>query len=296
MMTEKATIQPETSTPRVLHAWPMRMLRTLQFSWARLATRDGYVEARAAPFDASFTGPAADVITRHIYRLGAHEPAITRYLIEHVRLRAGDVAFDIGANLGWYSVLLSRLSEPGARIFAFEPDPESYRLLTRNLKVNAAETVAAFNVALGEEAGMAELHRYKACNNGRHTLLSGNTSGGIVRVPVETLSSFWERHELGARPIRLMKVDVEGFEYFVLRGAGALLRRCACLLLEYNPESLPGAGLKSQLLIDLLAATGLTPHAFVGDYPVPVTFPELLASTSQRDLLLTSVARMASPP
>jgi FkbM family methyltransferase len=290
-MTTKATsILLDNQPVRVQHAWPTRVLRTLQFGWLRLANPDGYVNARAAPFGTSFTGPAADVITRHIYRLGAHEPAITRYLLEHVRLHAGEVGIDVGANLGWYSVLLSRLSEPGAQIFAFEPDPESYRLLTRNLEANAARSVTAFNVALGETPGTAELHRYKSSNNGRHTLLSGNTSGGIVQVPVDTLSAFWERHALGHRPIRLLKVDVEGFEYFVLRGAGELLRRCACLLLEYSPESLPTAGLKSQLLLDLLAATGLEPHAFVGDRPVPVSFGELSATTVQRDLLLTGVS------
>jgi len=287
MTTQATSILPESKPIRVQHAWPLRVLRTLQFGWVRLANPDGYVNARAAPFGTSFTGPAADVITRHIYRLGAHEPAITRYLLENVRLRAGEVAVDVGANLGWYSVLLSRLSEPGAQIFAFEPDPESYRLLTRNLAVNAAGSVAAFNVALGETPGVAELHRYKSCNNGRHTLLSGNTSGGVVRVPVDTLGAFWDRHALGDRPIRLLKVDVEGFEYFVLRGAGELLRRCGCLLLEYSPESLPVAGLKSQLLLDLLAASGLEPHAFVGDRAVPVSFRELAAATEQRDLLLT---------
>jgi FkbM family methyltransferase len=288
MTTHATSILSENRPVRVQHAWPLRVLRTLQFGWLRLANPDGYVNARAAPFGTSFTGPAADVITRHIYRLGAHEPATTRYLLEHVRLRAGEIAFDVGANLGWYSVLLSRLSEPGAQIFAFEPDPESYRLLTRNLAVNEAGNVTAFNVALGETPGMAELHRYKSSNNGRHTLLSGNTSGGIVRVPVETLGAFCDRHALGDRPIRLMKIDVEGFEYFVLRGAGEVLRRCRCLLLEYSPDSLPVAGLKPQVLLDLLAATGLAPHAFVGDRPVPVSFGELAAATQQRDLLLTA--------
>jgi FkbM family methyltransferase len=287
MTTNVTPVPPQFQPVRVQHAWPVRVLRTLQFGWARLANRDGYVNARAAPFGSSFTGPARDVITRHIFRLGAHEPDITRYLLENVRLRSGDVAFDIGANIGWYSVLLSRLSAPGAQVFAFEPDPESYRLLTKNLEVNAAVNVVAFNVALGESAGVAELHRYKASNNGRHTLLSGNTSGGTVRVPVDTLKAFWERQALGERPMRVLKVDVEGFEYFVLRGAGELLARCACLLLEYSPGSLPVAGLKSQLLLDLLAATGLEPHVFAGGRPVPVTFAELSTATVQKDLLLT---------
>ena len=118
---------PTAPPPRVEHAWPTRMLRTLQFGLARLTSGDGLVTARAAPFGLTFTGPAADVITRHIYRLGAHEPAITRYLLEQVRLGAGDVALDVGANLGWYSVLLQRLSVPGARIL-LEYSPQSLAL------------------------------------------------------------------------------------------------------------------------------------------------------------------------
>jgi FkbM family methyltransferase len=264
------------------------VLRTLQFGFARLASSDGYIEAHAAPFGLRFTGPAADCITRHIYRLGAHEPAITRYLIDHVRLGARDVALDVGANLGWYSVLLSRLSEPGARIFAFEPDPESYRLLSRNLHANgAAGRVTGFNIGLGESKGTGQLHRYRSSNNGRHTLLDGNSDGGTVPVFVDTLQSFWESQQLGDRPLRFLKVDVEGFEYFVLRGAGPLLRRCACLLLEYSPASLRLAGLQPQAMIELLTATGLSAQAFVSGRLVPAPFSQLLRAETQQDLLLT---------
>lgn len=272
---------------RVQHRWPVRVLRTLQFGIARLVSRDGYVQAHAAPFDLTFTGPAADCITRHIYRRGAHEPRITRYLLDHVRLGPEDIALDIGANIGWYSVLLSRLSVPGARILAFEPDPESYRLLSRNLEANEASRVTALNVALGDSPGFAELHRYKDSNNGRHTLLAGNQSGGTVRVPVNTLKDVWATQQLGSRPIRFLKIDVEGFEYFVLRGAGDLLVRCACVLLEYSPEGLRLAGLKPEALIDLLATAGLTASVFAHGQLLPISYIELARAESQQDLLLT---------
>jgi FkbM family methyltransferase len=276
------------SQVRVQHSWPLRLLRTLQFGFARLTSRDGYVEAHAAPFDLTFTGPARDCITRHIYRLGSHEPAIARYLIDHVRLGAQDIALDVGANLGWYSVLLNRLSVPGARIFAFEPDPESYRLLNKNLHANDAARVTAFNLALGDSPGIATLHRYRHSNNGRHTLLAGgNTSGGVVDVPVNTLESFWTTNELGDRPIRFLKIDVEGFEYFVLRGAGELLNRCACVLLEYTPEALRRAGLEPASLVDLLIATKLKVRAFVDGTLIPMDFGQLSSTDKQHDLLLT---------
>jgi FkbM family methyltransferase len=272
---------------RVEHAWPRRMLRTVQFGLARLTSRDGFVTARAAPFGLTFKGPAADVITRHIYRLGAHEPAITRYLLEHVRLGPSDIAVDVGANLGWYSVLLNRLSAPGARIFSFEPDPRTFELLRTNLAANQATRVSAFNIALGEAQGSAQLRRYKDSNNGRHSLIPGDDIAGSVTVPLDTLVHFWETQGLGDAPIAFMKIDVEGFEYYVLKGAGDLLRRCATTLLEYSPASLALAGLPADALIAVLAAHGLTARAFMNGHLVPVSFADLARAQSQLDLLLS---------
>ncbi|HTD31950.1 MAG TPA: FkbM family methyltransferase [Steroidobacteraceae bacterium] len=270
----------------VEYPWAVRALRTVQFGFARLLSRDGYVTARAAPFGLTFTGPAADVITRHIYRLGAHEPAITRYLIEHLHLGAGEVALDVGANIGWYSILLQHLSEPGAQIFAFEPDPETYSLLRTNLRANAAERVTALNLALGDAPGTAQLRRYKHSNNGRHTLVVDGPAADMVPVAVDTLAAFWSAHALGSRPLRFLKIDVEGFEYFVLRGAGELLTRCANIFLEYSPASLRLAGLGPDVLIELLRAARLSARAFRGGQLVPMSLTELAQVQEQHDLLL----------
>jgi FkbM family methyltransferase len=276
----------------VQHAWFLRMLRTCQFGIARATSRDGFVEAHAAPFGLTFTGPAADCITRHIYRIGAHEPHITRYLLDNVSVGSDEVALDVGANIGWYSVLLDRLSAPGARVLAFEPDPGSYRLLRANLKANRTEHVTALNVALGDKPGVALLHRYRDSNNGRHTLLDGNTSGGTVEVPVETLKDIWDREQLGARRVALLKIDVEGFECLVLRGAGDILKRCRYVLLEYSPEGLKLAGLPPEAIIDLLVTAGLEARVFAGTDLVRVSYAELARADSQKDLLLTpTVAR-----
>lgn len=285
------TTQPHSAVSiPVQHAWFLRLLRTCQFGLARATTRDGFVQARAAPFGLTFTGPAADCITRHIYRIGAHEPHISRYLIDHVRIGPGEVALDVGANIGWYSVLLDRLSDPAARIFAFEPDPESFRLLQSNLAANGTTRVQALNMALGEAPGRAVLHRYRGTNNGRHTLLEGNASGGTVEVRVATLRHFWDSEQLGASPIRFLKIDVEGFECLVLRGAGDLLARCQCVLLEYSPEGLKLAGLQPAALIDQLLAAHLSAQVFVKDQLLPMSYGELARTTAQQDLLLTPAA------
>jgi len=266
------------------HRWPLVALRTLQFGLARL--RGTEVEARAAPFGLRLRGPVADCITRGIYRHGVHEPAITRYLIDTLRLGAGDVAIDAGANIGWYSLLLDRLAAPQASVFAFEPDPATFALLRANLAHNAAAHVEAQQVALGAECGTARLARYKDSNNGRHSLLAADSGAGTVEVPVVTLASFWQRQGLGARPLRLMKVDVEGFEYFVLQGAGALLTRCERLLLEYAPHSPAAGGSGAHALLALLRAAGFTPRWFSAAGLTPVSFERLAAMDTRCDLLL----------
>lgn len=270
------------------HSWPLRALRGIQFQVARLASRDGYVNARAVPFNLHFTGPGADCITRHIYRLGSHEPHITRYILDHVRFGPKDVGIDVGANIGWYSVLFDRLSEPGARVLAFEPDPESYRLLTRNLAANGTSRTTAFNFALGEQQGVGELHRYRAANNGAHTLVAGgNSSGGLVQVQVHNLREVWDNEQLGSRPIRFMKVDVEGFEYFVLRGIGNLLDACESILMEYNPASLRLQNLPAEALLDLLRPYSFTARVFTKSGLQPISYAELAKASSQCDLLLS---------
>lgn len=279
----------DNSLVPTLHPWPLRIIKSVQFACVRAWRGHGaHVLARAAPFGLLFRGPAADCITRHIYRLGSHEPVMTRYLLDHVRLAANDVALDIGANLGWYSVVLDRLSAAGARIFAFEPDPSTYQLLLNNLVANRASRVTPVNLALGETPGVAQLNRYRDRNNGRHTLMvGGNTSGGTVQVRVNTLQSFWKENDLGNRRIRFLKIDVEGYEYFVLRGAGELLKNCDCMLLEYAPRSLHDAGLDTRSLLELLKGSGFHLRVFENGHAKPIGFSDLVALDETRDLLLT---------
>ncbi|MBV8741605.1 MAG: FkbM family methyltransferase, partial [Sinobacteraceae bacterium] len=175
-----------------------------------------------------------------------------------------------------------------AQIFAFEPDPESFRLLQENLQLNRASHVTAINMALGDKPGTAELRRYNSKNNGCHTLFAGgNCEGGIAQVSVETLGHVWQQQQLGSRPLKFMKIDVEGYEYFALRGAGGLLRRCSCLVMEYTPDALQLAGQGPSAMVDCFAEAGLQAKCFVNGELQPISLEELAATRTQRDLVLT---------
>jgi hypothetical protein len=84
-----------------------------------------------------------------------------------------------------------------------------------------------------------------------------------------------------------MKIDVEGYEYRVLQGAGELLKRCECLLLEYSPQALYHTGLSPPVLFELLRRAGLHAHRFEDNGRLrPVSFEQLALDDMQSDLLL----------
>ena len=98
--------------------------------------------AKTDHFDIQLRVRTEDVVGRHLYKYGAHEANTTEFLKGHLEFQDGDVVFDIGANIGWYSLLLNELAgERDVDIFACEPDPTNYGLLDENITRNSADHV-----------------------------------------------------------------------------------------------------------------------------------------------------------
>lgn len=116
---------------------------------------------------------------------------------------------DVGANLGLHSLLLSRA---GYEVSAYEPDPEHFKRLKRNLELNHCETVQAFETAVGSKAGTAEFIRVLGNTTGSHIAGSkANPYGDLEKFPVKVMAI-----EPLIREADLMKLDVEGYEKEVL--------------------------------------------------------------------------------
>jgi FkbM family methyltransferase len=131
--------------------------------------------------------------------------------------RADDLLFDVGANAGLYTALACATA--GCRCVAFEPHPTAAWMLERNLAVNDLRArVTVRRAAVGSAPGVARLTLDAGPMN--HVLTSG-VGQNDVEVPLTTLDA--EAAELG--PPSLLKIDVEGYEYAVLAGAGDALRR-----------------------------------------------------------------------
>jgi len=159
-------------------------------------------------------------------------------------LRPGDIAVDVGANIGALTVPMARLVQPGGAIVAFEPQRAIFDILCANLRLNGLGNVSAFRRALGSTSGairVPPLDYQRADNFGGVSL--GGTSGEEVQLV--TVDS------LGLPRLRLLKVDVEGMEHAVITGARATIERLKPAIYVENdrPEH-------SRALISLLFGIG----------------------------------------
>ena len=183
------------------------------------------------------------------YALGTTEPAVQAALQE--RLRPGDVLYDIGANVGFFTVLAARLVGPGGRVVAFEPLPENVAALNHNIALNQLDNVTVIDAAVGAATGTAGLVLADEPTWARLSPRAGEagsappareTNGraggsGAPAAPspaaIEVrLVSVDELLAAGALPPpTLVKIDVEGAELEVVRGMRATLRRHRPVLL-----------------------------------------------------------------
>ena len=133
----------------------------------------------------------------------------------------GDWVVDIGANVGHYTARLAQLVGVNGRVLAFEPVPETFELLSANMAVACARNVTLFNLAASAEMGVANITLPHFGSGLTNYYMASITSGdGDLKVLTAPLDSL-----IPLARITLVKIDVEGHEYYALRGIRELLRR-----------------------------------------------------------------------
>lgn len=154
--------------------------------------------------------------------------------------RPGTWAIDVGANIGLFTVEMSRSVGPDGHVIAIEPVESTVRLLRSNLEANACANVQLIVGAAGAESGEIELMLTDdpALHSAGGSLIAGHAVLGVTRVPSHTLDDLWVA--AGAPDVSFLKIDVEGGEMGVLRGAGRLLAdgRPALIIEVVGPERL----------------------------------------------------------
>ncbi len=169
-------------------------------------------------------------------------------------LRPDDLFVDIGANVGGYTILASAVA--GARSIAFEPVPATYAELLRNIRVNGIE-----DLAQGHQLGLGDTEQtlsMTADRGGLNHVVATQWKGATVEVAVRRLDDV-----IGQTNCRLMKLDAEGFEMNILRGARKTLANphLAALIVELNGSG-ERYGYSDASVHQEITSQGFMPHRY----------------------------------
>ena len=194
-----------------------------------------------------FLNPADGVITRQILA-GLFEPNETQAIT--ASLRPGDTFVDVGANVGYYTLIAARLVGSEGRVFAFEPDPEAAALLERSVQLNGFENVVLERKAVSNEPGSIRLYLAEK-NKGDHRIYVAEEERDSIEVEAVTLDDYFA-DDPGR--IDFVKIDVQGADLAVLEGMTELIEANQNILLsvEFWPFGLHGFGDEAEGMLDFL--------------------------------------------
>jgi FkbM family methyltransferase len=164
-------------------------------------------------FGARMTCDARDYIQYRILHFGLWEPNITQLFLNHVQ--KGETVVDIGANVGYYSLLASQLTGDSGTVVSIEASPTIAARLRHNLNQNDCRNVRVANVAVSDRPGMASIYDGPVANTGMTTTVARpgwTVSGQIDALPLDEILSDDE-----LKRVTFIKIDVEGAERPVLQ-------------------------------------------------------------------------------
>lgn len=195
------------------------------------------------------------IVTPHLIDLGVNEPHVTRTLMSLIG--PGDVVVDVGANVGYYSVLAGWRAHPDGQVWSFEPNPRAFALLSDNMTMTGHAAMARrWPVALSDRAGTAALR-----------IFPGYEATSTIRAVPEAFVSHTERetgrvsHVIDVELLRLddamrdvpainvMKIDAEGHEPAIIAGAQEILRRSRTvkIVMEFVPPIMDAGDTRGML-------------------------------------------------
>jgi FkbM family methyltransferase len=199
------------------------------------------ITIKSLPLGLQLRAYKRDAIGRGLYRRKIHEPALTKLLLSRFATPGERSFIDVGANIGYFTGLMSKLAGPGGKVLAIEPEPRNLQILEQNVAANRLTNVEIQRCALGASEGSAMLGLYKSANRGRHSIVDSDAKPRI-EVPVRTLDAIASECKGNAKSWSLAKIDVEGYEGFVIEGAKETLSRIETLIMEFSPALLKKAG------------------------------------------------------
>ncbi|HYU80592.1 MAG TPA: FkbM family methyltransferase [Vicinamibacterales bacterium] len=252
-------------TEQTLHSWTPRVWLGESLRWYLTRARHPFKNYVVGHYWPLFCKPRiwisydqrsvinvclGEYMQQRIFFDGYYERSVIEWL-KHT-LRPGDVMWDVGANIGALSLVAARLCR---RVVAFEPDPRCVARLNRNVAMNAANNVVVLPVALTEHTGRASFYQSAEMNTGMSSVIAGRLR---VATPMD-VDGVRADELLAAHPdLRptIMKIDVEGAEHLVLRGAAQLLSTRQVRAIVFEDRRDEDGNPTNAGVLDVLNSTG----------------------------------------
>ncbi len=191
---------------------------------------------------------------RKIYFFQQYHERYEARLIQ-TALKPGDTFWDIGANIGYFSLLAATVVGPHGRVVAFEPGHQAFQELQENIAINNFHQITAVPLAASDQEGTARLYLSKDQADTGANLFQGGARGAWEEVRTIPLDTFLKKNPYP--PPQFLKIDVEGAELAVLQGAKTILTAHPPLLLvEMEDKTLGPAGVSKQDIADFLQPLG----------------------------------------
>ena len=202
---------------------------------------------------------ANEDVGRQIWLFGGFEVDETRFFKDV--LRADDVCFDIGGNVGYFSLLMARLAPKGF-VHVFEPIPVNAALISASVELNKINNLRLSNAAVGDHEGNV---RFSVSVDSAYSSMSATgrfAEEELIKVPMVSLDKYLADSSL--QRIDVMKVDVEGAEELVIKGGekvfGCISSRPRLVLMELFEGNLRTFGATVPSVIKLMASFGYSPY------------------------------------
>ncbi len=196
-------------------------------------------------------------VERKILCKGYYEPWVSDFIARS--LKPGQVAIDIGANIGCHTLVMASAVGQGGMVLAFEPNPRILLRLQANLRLNRFDHVKALSTALGDKPGNASIFIPSELdhNQGVASMHKANLGGACQEIPIEVRLLDDVVRELNLQRVDLIKMDVEGHEWQVLLGAKqTLLRFKPVLLFEFSNRQWNNGGFAPEQVEEWLTNLG----------------------------------------
>jgi len=210
---------------------------------------------------------------------GTYEPPVTELFKKEIK--RGDVVLDIGAHIGYYTLILAKLVGENGRVYAFEPDPTNFNLLEKNVKANSYKNVSLVQKAVSNKTGRTNEYLGEG-DSGDHRIYDPHDGRKSIEIEAIRLDDYFKSY--GGK-IDFIKMHVQGAEALVIEGMPQLLQQNqnVKIITHFWPMGLRKCGFKPEEYLKILIGYGFKIYLINENKIEPIAINELMQLCTEED-------------